>query len=421
MQLRRTIMKALAPLAICGALMSTGAQAADDTLRIAYIDPLSGPFANVGDLGFKHYAYLAEYINDHGGILGKKVEFIPFDNKNSPQESLVALRKAADQGIHYVTQGLGSHVAGALINGVQKHNRRNPDDRILYINYAAQNPKFYNEECSYWHIGLDANLNMKMHAITSYIANHKDIKKVFLINQDYSYGQGWSRQAKKMLAEKAPDVKIVGDVLHPIGKVKDFSPYVSQIKQSGADAVLTGNWGNDLTLLIQAGADAGLDVKYFTQASGGLGAPTAIGHAGNGKVFLVSTYYRDLPVEEDAPKWFRDFVQGFEKRYSDDQYYWYYTQMLWTMKMMKQAMEQTGTTEPAKVIAAMENITIDSPFGKVYLRKSDHQLLQPLYLSKFSDQAKVSLEGTGLGFVGVQKMSPEQTALPTTCNMDRPE
>ncbi|MBA1146318.1 branched-chain amino acid ABC transporter substrate-binding protein [Ectothiorhodospiraceae bacterium WFHF3C12] len=421
MKLRRYLMPLFTPL-LLGAALGTTAQAADkEPIRIAYIDPLSGPFANVGDLGFKHYAYLADWVNDNGGIDGHKLEIVPMDNKNSPQESLVALQRAADQGINYVTQGLGSHVAGALISGVNKHNRRNPDNRIAYINYAAQNPKFYNELCSYWHIGLDANLEMKMNAITDYVANSDDIEKVFFINQDYSYGQGWSRVGKRMLEEKAPDVEVVGDVLHPIGKVKDFSPYVSQIKSAGADAVITGNWGNDLTLLIKAGADAGLDVKYFTQAAGGLGAPTAIGQAGDDKVFLISTFYSDLPRETETPQWLTDFIQGFEERHAADNYYWYYTQMLWIVQMLEKAVEQTGTTEPAPVIAAMEEMRHSTPYGDVWIRNSDHQFLQPLYLSKYDDAAEVKLEGTEIGLSGVAEYPPKQTAVPTDCSMDRPE
>ena len=93
---------------------------------------------------------------------------------------------------------------------------------------------------------------MKMEALTTYIKDRPDVKKVYLINQNYSLGQQVSRAAKEMLARKRPDVKIVGDDLHPIGQVKDFSPYIAKIKQSGADTVITGNWGPDLALLIKA-------------------------------------------------------------------------------------------------------------------------------------------------------------------------
>src|SRR5699024_2766806 len=124
---------------------------ADRPIRIAVIDPFSGTFAKSGELWLTHLKYLGERINTNGGILGRELQFIAFDNKGSAQKSLQILHKVADMGIHYIAQGNGSFVAGALIKGVEKHNRRHPDNRILYLNYAAISPKFTNELCSFWH------------------------------------------------------------------------------------------------------------------------------------------------------------------------------------------------------------------------------------------------------------------------------
>ena len=247
--------------------MSAGAQ---ETIRIAYVDPLSGPFANVGDAGLKHFRYKAELFNKEGGILGKRVEIVPFDNKGSPQESLVILRQIADQGIQFVTQGNGSHVAGALVSALERHNRRNPN-KILYFNYAAVDPVLTEDQCSFWHFRFDAHSEMKLEVFTSYMAESPDVKKVFLINMDYAHGHQIQNITRRLLAQKNPDIEIVGDVLHPIGKVKDFSPYIAQIRASGADSVITGNWGNDLALLVRAAADAGLEAKFYTYYGGGLG------------------------------------------------------------------------------------------------------------------------------------------------------
>ena len=73
-----------------------------------------------------------------------------------------------------------------------------------------------------------------------------------------------TRAAKEYLKRKRPDIEIVGDDLHPIAQVKDFSPYVAKIKASGADTVITGNWGSDLSLLIKAAKDAGLTANFYT-------------------------------------------------------------------------------------------------------------------------------------------------------------
>ena len=123
---------------------------------------------------------------------------------------------------------------------------------------------------------------------------------VYLINQDYSFGKAVAAAAHKMLAEKRPDIKIVGDELHPLQKVQDFSPYVAKIKASGADTVITGNWSNDMVLLIKAGKDAGLKVTWETYYGGSPGTVTAIGEAGVDTLKQVSEWHSNAAPELDA-------------------------------------------------------------------------------------------------------------------------
>ena len=112
----------------------------------------------------------------------------------------------------------------------------------------------------------------------------KDVTKVYLINQDYLFGQSVQRDVKTYLAKLRPDVQVVGDELIPLGKIKDFSPYITKIKASGAQALLTGNWGPDMNLLIKAGVDAGADLRYYTFYAHLAGGPTAIGVGGDNRV-----------------------------------------------------------------------------------------------------------------------------------------
>src|ERR1700759_4374374 len=241
-----------------------GTAHAEDTVKIGYIDPLSGGGASVGEGGLKTFQYLADELNAKGGILGHKVEIVPMDNKTNPQESLVQAQKAVDAGVHYITQGNGSSVGAALEDFVTKNNARNPGKEILYFNYAAVDPSLTNEKCSFWHFRWDANSDIKMEALTNYMKGVPSIKKVYLINQDYSFGQSVRSQAKAMLTAKRPDVQIVGDELHPLLKITDFAPYIAKIKASGADSVVTGNWGQDIARLLKAAAAAGLKVNWYT-------------------------------------------------------------------------------------------------------------------------------------------------------------
>src|SRR5437764_3304092 len=93
--------------------MFGGTAIAQETLKIGYIDPLSGGGASVGEKGLKTFQFLANELNAKGGVLGKQVEIVPFDDKTNPQESLIQAQKATDAGIRILTQGNGSSVAGA--------------------------------------------------------------------------------------------------------------------------------------------------------------------------------------------------------------------------------------------------------------------------------------------------------------------
>src|ERR1700752_5261886 len=262
---------------------------AQDSIKLGYIDPLSGGGASVGEGGLKTFQFLADELNAKGGILGKKVEIVPLDNKTNPQESLIQAQKAIDAGVRYITQGNGSAVAGALTDFVAKYNERNPGKEVLYLNYAAVDPALTNDKCSFWHFRWDANSDIKMEALTNYMKGIPSIKKLYLINQDYSFGQSVRSQARAMLAAKRPDIQIVGDELHPLQKITDFAPYFAKIKASGADSVITGNWAHDFALLLKAAADAGLRVNWYTYYATSVGGPTAIKQANlNNQVFAVS-------------------------------------------------------------------------------------------------------------------------------------
>ena len=266
-------------LSLCLAAAGLAGPAVAD-VKVAFIDPLSGGAASTGILAQKTHQFYIDAINAAGGLNGEKLELLSYDNKVNPQESLIQLKRALDEGARYVVQGNGSGVALALTDAVQKHNERNPGKEVLFLNYAAVDPALTNEKCTFWHFRFDADADMKMAAMTDVIARDKKIQKVYLINQDYSFGKAVAAAAGKMLAEKRPDIKVVGDELHPLQKVNDFSPYVAKIKAAGADTVITGNWSNDMVLLIKAGKDAGLKVEWDTYYGGSPGAVTAIGEAG---------------------------------------------------------------------------------------------------------------------------------------------
>jgi branched-chain amino acid transport system substrate-binding protein len=406
----------LAALAVLAAGVLPAAHA---QIKIGFIDPLSGPFANVGEQGQRNYQLVIEELNARGGVLGQKLELVPLDSKANPQEALNALKQLTDQGVRYVLQGNSSAVAGALSDGVAKHNQRNPDKSILYLNYGAVDPALTNDRCNFWHFRFDADADMKMQALVNYMATQKKIKKVYLINQDYAFGQAVSKAAKEMLPKKRPDVEIVGDDLHPLGKVKDFAPYIAKIKQSGADTVVTGNWGADLALLVKAGKDAGLKVDYYTYYAGLAGGPTAIGEAGDGHVKAVSHWFGNVgDSKSDA------INQKYRKRFPDskDDFVWLASYN--AIEMLAKAMETAKSTDPLKVAQALEGMKFPGFTGEVTMRADNHQLLQPMYIATFAKAGtsgvRYDMERTGLGFRTEGRVEAKETMMPTTCKMQRP-
>lgn len=402
--------------ALAAGMLSTAAMA--DSIRIAHIDPFSGAFSNVGAVNGKHVQFGADIVNANGGVLdGDKLEIVRFDNKLSAQETVVALQEALDDGIRIVTQATSSGVALALADAVDKHNRRNPDDPVLYLNYGSADPSLTRDKCNFFMFRFEAHSGMKQAAATDLIAQDEGIKKVYIIGQDYGHGHEVSRYTKDMLSEKRPDIEIVGDEFHPFGAVKDFTPYVAKILASGADAVVTGNFGADLTLLIKAANSAGLDAKFFTQYSGTFGTPTAIGDAGKGRVFDVAPWHPDVPVEQGNEA-AAQMAADFSEKYDSDLYY---AQIVVQMQMLGEAINAAGSAEPAAVAAELEGMVFDGPSGAMKMRASDHQLFHPLFVSVFTDDGITNdSEGTGLGWKTTIKVDADNLSDDSSCQVKKP-
>lgn len=398
-----------------------GASAAfAENIKIAFIDPLSGPFASTGTNGLHQFEFAADYmVNDKGGLLdGQKMEVLPFDNKVSPKESLIQLQVAIDQGARYVVQGNSSGVANALTEAIDKHNRRNPDSRVLFLNYAAVDPALTNDRCNFWHFRFDANSDIKMDALTDVIVQDKDIKKVYIIGQDYSFGKAVSAAANEMLDAKGDGIEVVGDELHPIGKVKDFTPYARKVVSSGADAVITGNWGADMLGIGKAIIDNGFEGPIYTYYAAGSGITAAFGESGKDKIRLISQGSINPIATEEA----RDTYNAFLEKYPDgniDQ-----SRIFNTIGMLAQAITEAGSaTDVVAVASKLEGMEYDSMWGgKLFMRPQDHQIIQDMHVGVHTnDNLDFDYDQSGYGVVTESTVEMASMDSPTTCEMKRPE
>lgn len=414
-----TLLRNAAALALSFALAAapTVARAAE-TVRLAFIDPLSGAFANAGELALRHFRAAIERANARQAAV--RFEITPLDNKASAQESLQALRLAIDQGHRYIVQGQSSAAALALSEAIGRHNERSPGAAVVFLNYAALDPDLTNSRCSFWHFRFDAASDMRLEALLDVLARDRSVRTVYLIGQNYSFGQQVARGAREILARKRPDVRIVGDELHPLGQVKDFAPYAAKIRQSGADAVITGNWGNDLALLVRAAREAGVTASFYTFFAGSLGAVTAIGEPGAGRVKQVNEWHGNVPNSE-----LEAYAERYRARYRED---FYFMRINTLVDMLGAAVARAKSAAPLPVARALSGMRFATPLGEVEMRATDHQLIQPLYVSTLQPLAtrggpasvRYDVEGSGLGFATDARVEGYVTAQPTSCRMTRP-
>jgi branched-chain amino acid transport system substrate-binding protein len=391
-----------------------------EPIGIAFVDGLTGPFANVGEGSWRHLVLEIGKVNARGGVLGgRRLEAISLDSKSNPQDAILALKSAMDRGYRIVFQGNGSSVALALSDAIDKHSQRNPQDPVLLINYSALDPALTNERCSFWHFRFEADVPMRMKALVEAIAARPLVRRIYLINQDYSYGHSVARFAREMLAARRPDIRVVGDDLHPIAMIKDFSAYVAKIKASGADAVITGNWGNDLNLLVKAARESDMRADFYTYFGATDGAPTAMGRAGVERVKVVNVWHSNIDGRRtDA------LVKAWKRRFPESVADLDYASFRIAIAMLVRALEQVGSVDLRRVALAMENMRIDDDAGEVWMRADNHQLVQPMFVSTLmpvdGKAVRHDLERTGLGLRTDLRIEAKDMMLPTTCRMRRP-
>ena len=403
----------LAACAALATLLSALSPApAQETVRIAYIDPLSGSLASTGQLGEQHFRFAIDRVNAASAAgPGRKLELVPLDNEVSPEKSLTLLRKAVDDGVRYITQGNGSAVAFALTDAVARHNRREPARSVMFLNYAAVDPGLTGEKCNWWHFRFDADVDMKMSALSDHLVAQPTIRKVYVFNPDYSFGQSVEKAAVEMLRGRRADLEVVGVERVPLGKVKDFTPYVQKMQAAGADTVVTGLWGADLGLLAKAASDTGYKGALYTYYVGSTEVVANVGPSGRGYA-QISEWHANVGNPETE-----ELARAFQAKYGQAFFYWRVVQQ---MDMLAAAMKQANSSDPLKVGQVLATMRHAGPLGEVVMREDNHQLLMPMFVSVLEPDQKNVFPNNGLGCRTATRIEPEAQRLPTTCRFQAP-
>jgi branched-chain amino acid transport system substrate-binding protein len=395
-----------------GSAWASGVPLARQTVRIAFIDPLSGAMSDVGRNSLRSWAFMAESMSVAGG---PRFIVAGFDNKGSPQESLNALKAAVDQGFRYIVQGNGSGVAAAISEALVRHNLRHPQQPVVHINYAAMDPALTTDKCSPWHVRIDADTAMKSQALARYMAEQPGLQRIYLLNQNYAHGQQFSTYLKQALAALRPDLKVVGDELHPPFQGRSFDPYVKNLLSSGAQALVTANWGTDLRDMVRSLISEKSETPLYAYYPSLRGVPTALAKASDRfAVYQVACSHTNQPGPAG------ELAQRFEEKHGED---FVVYAAFDGIAMLRHAMTQAATTDPAQIAARLSGMIFPGFNGPVQLRADDHQLQKGVYVARWQKVNAANprdAEGTGHTFAPVRYFDSWSIRVPARCDMQRP-
>ena len=404
--MKRVVLAAMA--ALCVLLLLTAGALAEDTIKIATFDPLSGPFKYIGDTynwGMQFHA--REWNEKYGGLFGKKIEVIPFDSQLKPD---VAVRLATEAIIKDKVQvlgtGTGSHIAKVLAQVGQKY-------KTLVVSYGAEAATLTGPECNPYFFRISLSTAQHSGALAAYFEDKPEVKKVGIICQDYNFGREAAADFKTALKKFRPDIEIVEEIYHPLMN-KDFAPYITKLNASGAQWVFTGNWGPDLGLLIKQGQTLGMKAKlscYFLEDG------IILRDVQNAALGFVTADFMSINTptkaqEEMNENWHKVWK---EIATSDDPVYqWPGTTVgkNYHIRMLFEAAKQVGSWDVPKLITTWEGMKYNGINGEVYMRAEDHQIQTPITVTEVVPKEENKWDPTYPGGKVVSVIPIEKTTTP---------
>ena len=392
-------------------IMTVPAWAAEP-IKIAIFDPRSGPFKPTGDTYAWALQFLAEEINESGGILGRKVEFIEEDSQLKPD---VAVRKATKNvmdGVKFLGTGTGTHVALALQQVAAK-------EKVIFFSYGAEGDEVTGKFCSPYTFRVSPNTEVRSMAIANFLAT-KPFRKFYTMNMDYAFGHDAAKGFIRRVKQVVPNAQIVGEEYHPIAN-KDFGPYITKMIAANPEVVFTGNWGVDLVNLIKQARDMGFKAPFMCYyLNDPLVVMPVVKEAGIGSWFceayalsVRTPANKDLLQRWTAKKKFTDLSKwpfgAMGKAYNGTRF-------------LLEAIRKAGTTDIPTVIKTFEGMRWEGVTGPMVMRAEDHQVMMPMPIAEI---VKTTNEFYPFPYVGEPTMMPmEKTTVPlgeTGCNRKKGE
>ena len=377
-------------------------------IKIGVLEPTSGPVAYIGEANVAGFRFGAERVNAAGGVLGRKIEIVPADSELKPD---VATRRANDlllsDKVDFLAVNTGSNIAKAVSQVADQQKK-------VFFSTGTEASELTGEE--FFPTTFRCCLNTDMHSaeIAIYFAKlaPQRYSKFYLLNQDYNFGRAAADGFKKKFNKiKAASQSIVGEEYHPLQKTQDFGPYITKIMASGAEVVMTGDWGQDLKLFLQQGAALGWKVKVGNYFLDDPLVMQTVGKAALGQI-TADAYLSTVDTKEN-----HDLIKAWRARYPNAPVSYKYPTLtcarcanavVWVGDTIKRA----GSLDTEKLIKTWEGSKFKTLWGaEVEMRACDHQMLTQGYIAEVTESEKIPADfryfGNEFPFIGKATLIPK--------------
>lgn len=323
-----------------------------DTIKIAFAGPTTGPVTQYGEMVKQGIDTAIERINASGGVLGKQLEVVVIDDACEPKQGPVVANRVVNDKIHYV---VGHVCSGATIAAASVYNT----EGVVMVSPSATAPGVTdgkNYDMIFRTIGRD---DQQGPAAAKFIVEKIKPKKVAILHDKQSYGQGIASSVKNGLEKAGIDVVLfeginAGD--------SDYSAVITKLKSSGVDFVYYGGYHPELGLLLRQGNEQGLKARFMGPE--GAGNPDINAIAGASVEGMLLTLPADFSQNTDNAA----IVKAFKDKKRDPSGAFQLTAYAAT-QVIADGIKGAGVDDPVKVAAYLHANKFDTPIGKVSWNK----------------------------------------------------
>ncbi|WBA85645.1 branched-chain amino acid ABC transporter substrate-binding protein [Endozoicomonas sp. GU-1] len=339
--------KKMAVLTAAVALGSASIASAEDTIKIALAGPVTGPVAQYGDMQFIGAKMAIEQINQAGGVNGKELEGVVFDDACDPKQAVAVANRIVNDDIRFVVGHLCS-------SSTQPASDIYEDEGVLMITAASTSPDITTRgyELIFRTIGLDS---MQGPTAAKYIIDAVKPQKMAVIHDKQQYGEGLAASVRDEVQKAGVKVALYEGVT---AGDKDFSALIAKLKKEDVDFVYYGGYHPELGLILRQSAEKGLDVKFMGPE--GVGNKDISAIAGEASEGLLVT----LPKSFDQDPANARLVEAFKAR-SEDPSGPFVFPAYSAVQVMADGMKLTASEDPEKVASSLRANNFKTPTGEL--------------------------------------------------------